>query len=197
MRLDQHIGYGDLIPQVGSFAAMARIFVGAQIVPRPAVERAVAHARDEVRDEVVAKIVALVGGAPEVAGLRMHGEPDAVPEPGCEHAPISSVRIEDEHSRAIGVRALGAAETVRRLPARDRGGIAFTHALAVIRRRSDRDEHLPAIGRKTDVARNVAALHCTPARAGEIAHDHLVLSSRLEYAAAAVIAGHASWLVDI
>src|SRR5258708_31408147 len=138
MRLDQHIGYGDLIPQVGWFAGRARIFVGAQIVPRPAVERAVAYERDEVRDEVVAKIVALVGRAPDVARLRMHGEPDAVPQPGGEHAPISSARIEDEHSRAIGVRAPGAAETVRRLPACDRGGIAFTHALAVIRRRPDR-----------------------------------------------------------
>src|SRR5260370_42568669 len=117
MRLDQHIGYGDLIPQVGSFAAMARIFCGAQIVPRPAVERAVAHARDEVRDEVVAKIVALVGRAPDVARLRMHAEPAAVPQPGGDHAPISSVRIEDEHSRALAVRAPGAADTVRRSPA--------------------------------------------------------------------------------
>src|SRR5229473_614987 len=95
MRLDQHIGYGDLIPQVGSFAAMARIFVGAQIVPRPAVERAVAHARDEVRDEVVAKIVALVGRAPEVARLRMHGEPDAPPRPcaACQRAIAAASRL--------------------------------------------------------------------------------------------------------
>src|SRR5262252_8838229 len=39
MGLDQHVGYGDLVLEVGPFAAMARIFVGPQIVPRPAVER--------------------------------------------------------------------------------------------------------------------------------------------------------------
>jgi hypothetical protein len=43
---------------------MSRIFVGAQIVPRPAVESAVAHTRNEVRDEIVAEIAALVGLAP-------------------------------------------------------------------------------------------------------------------------------------
>jgi len=33
MRLDQHVGYGDLVLQVWPFAPMSRIFVGPEIVP--------------------------------------------------------------------------------------------------------------------------------------------------------------------
>src|SRR5215469_9093264 len=76
---------------------MSRIFVRAQIVPRPAVESAVTHTRNEVGDEIVAEIVALVGRAPEVAGQRVHGEANAISQPTCEHPPIPTLRVEDEH----------------------------------------------------------------------------------------------------
>ena len=54
MSLDQDVGDGDLVLQVRPLATMSRIFVSAQIVPGPAVERAGTHARNEVGDQVVA-----------------------------------------------------------------------------------------------------------------------------------------------
>src|SRR5262245_55678942 len=54
---------------------MSRIFVGAQIVPRPAVESAVTHARNEVGHEIVAEIVALVVRAPQVSRQRCTASP--------------------------------------------------------------------------------------------------------------------------
>src|SRR5262249_35463535 len=71
---------------------------GAQIVPGPAVESAVTHARNEVGDEIVAEIIALVSRAPEVARQRVHGEPNAVSQPTCEHSPIPARRVEHEHT---------------------------------------------------------------------------------------------------
>src|SRR5215468_8984642 len=111
---------------------MSRIFIGAQIVPGPAVESAVSHARNEVGDEIVAEIVALVGRAPEVARQRVHGEPNAVSQPTCEHSLIPARRVEHEHGRAIGLVAPRAPQTMLRLPTRDRGGTAFAHPFPVI-----------------------------------------------------------------
>src|SRR5262249_37320290 len=111
---------------------MSRIFIGAQIVPGPAVESAVTHARNEVGDEIVAEIVALVGRAPAVARQRVPGDPAAVSPPACEPSPIPARRIEHEDSRAIGLVAPRAPQTMLRLPTRDRGGTAFAHPLPVI-----------------------------------------------------------------
>src|SRR5262249_53711411 len=137
---------------------MSRIFVGAQIVPRPAVEGAVTYTRNEVGHEIIAEIVALIGRAPEVARQRVHGEPNAVSQPTCEHSPIPARWVEHEHGRAIGLVAPRAPQTMLRLPTRDRGGTAFAHPLPMIRCRSDRDEHLAAVLGENDVARNMAAV---------------------------------------
>src|SRR5262245_7652205 len=112
---------------------MSRIFVGAQIVPRPAVESAVTHARNEVGHEIVAEIVALVGRAPEIARQRVHGEPDTVSQPAREYSPIPARRVEHEHRCAIRLVAPRAPQTMLRFPTRDRGGIAFAYPLPVIR----------------------------------------------------------------
>src|SRR5215471_13175567 len=111
---------------------MSRIFVGTQIVPRPTVESAVTHTRNEIGDEIIAEIVALVGRAPEVARQRVHGEPNAVSQPTCEHSPIPARRVEYEHGRAIGLVAPRAPQTMLRFPTRDRGGTAFAHPLPII-----------------------------------------------------------------
>src|SRR5262249_59969228 len=92
------------------------IVVGTQIVPRPAVESAVTHTRNEVWHEIVAEIIALVGRAPEVARQRVHGEPNAVSQPTCEHSPIPARRVEHEHGRAIGLVAPRAPQTMLPLP---------------------------------------------------------------------------------
>src|SRR6516165_4092857 len=127
---------------------MTRIFVRADIVPRPSVESAVAHARDEVG----AEIVALVGRASEIAGHRMHGEANAVSQTACEYSPIPALRIEHEHGRAIGLAAPRSPQTMLRFPTCDRGGIALAHPFAVVRCRADRDEHLAAILGESNVA---------------------------------------------
>src|SRR5262249_18026140 len=121
---------------------MTRIFVRADIVPRPSVESAVAHARDEVGDESGAEIVAVVERAPGIAGDRMHGEANAVSQTACEYSSIPGLRIEHEHGRAIGLAAPRSPQTMLRFPACDRGGIALAHTFAVVRCRADRDEHL-------------------------------------------------------
>src|SRR5215831_13577151 len=103
---------------------MSRIFVGTQIVPRPAVESTVTHTRNEVGDQIVAEIIALVGRAPEIARQRVHSEPNAVSQPTCEHSPIPARPVEHKHGRAIGLVAPRAPQTMLRLPTRDRGGTA-------------------------------------------------------------------------
>src|SRR5262249_1161014 len=108
---------------------MSRIFVGAQIVPRPAVESAVTHARNEVRPEIVARTVALVVRAPQVSRQGVHGKPNAVSQPAREYSPIPARRVKHEHGRAIGLVAPRAPQTMLRLPTCDRGGIAFAHPL--------------------------------------------------------------------
>src|SRR6202011_4586218 len=60
VRLDQHVRDGDLVPELAPLAAMVRILVGAEVKPRPAIESALAHARDEIRHQIIAEAVALV-----------------------------------------------------------------------------------------------------------------------------------------
>src|SRR5215831_12268704 len=197
MRLDEHVGNSDLVLQVRPFAAMTRIFVRADIIPRPSVESAVTHARDEVGNEIVAQIVALVGRAPEITGHRMHREANAVSQPAGEYSPISALRIEHEYRRAIGLAAPRGPQTVLRFPACDRGGVALAHPFPVIRCRADRDEHLAAILGESNVTRNVSALHRAAARVGKIAHDHLGFAARLEVAVAIWIADHRAGVGDV
>jgi hypothetical protein len=108
------------------------VFVGAEIVPGPAVERPVAHARHEIGHEIVAEIVALVGRAPEVAVLRVHGKAHTVAQPAGEYAPIAALGIEHEHGRAVGLVAPGAAQAMLRFPPRDRRGVALSHPLTSV-----------------------------------------------------------------
>jgi hypothetical protein len=65
-------------------------------------------------------------------------------------------------------------------PAGNRGCVAFSYFLRDIRCRSDGNEHLPAVLREQDIARDVAALDAAPARVGKAAHDHLRFSARFE-----------------
>src|SRR4051812_10012105 len=111
---------------------MSRIFIGAQIVPRPAEESAITHPRNKVGNEIVAKTVALVGRAPEVASHRVYGEADAISHPACEHSPILALRVKHEYGRATGLVAPRAAQTMLRFPTCDGGSIAFAHPLPII-----------------------------------------------------------------
>src|SRR5262249_49443604 len=143
---------------------------------------AVAHPRDVVGDEIVAEPVALVDRAPEIAGLRMNAEPHAVAQPAGKHAAVLPVRIEHQHRGAIRVVAPRGAEAALTVPALDLGRAELLHAFADVRRRTDRDEHLPAVAREGDVPRDMSTLDAAASGAGEGAHDGLGPCTRLEIA---------------
>ncbi len=58
---------------IGTGLRKSRVLVPAHVVPGPAVETAFLDRRDVVGDEVVAEVVALVGGAPELSGGGVEG----------------------------------------------------------------------------------------------------------------------------
>src|SRR4029077_1527220 len=64
MRFNQNVGQRYLVLKVGALAAVMRIFIPADVIPRPAEEGAFAHPRDVIGRQVVAEVVALVGRAP-------------------------------------------------------------------------------------------------------------------------------------
>src|SRR5262249_13582021 len=92
MRLDKSIRHWSLVLEFRLRAAMLRIFIGADVVPGPAVERALAYARDIIGRHVVAQSVAFVGRAPQRA-VRRDGRADAVAQPGGEGPFVSALRI--------------------------------------------------------------------------------------------------------
>ena len=116
MGLDQHVGNGDLVGQVGTLIPEARILVGADIVPGPAVEGAGPHPGDIVRRNVVAQQVAFVDGAPDVPGLRMNGQADTVADAGGVDLLVVAQGIERQHVGAVGLLVPGRAQGVRRGP---------------------------------------------------------------------------------
>src|SRR5450756_2285320 len=86
MRLQQHIGNGDLALEVGTLPGVMGILVVADIIPGPSVERPFAYPRHVIRHQIVAERVALVGRAIEVAGFGMNRETDAVTDAGGKDA---------------------------------------------------------------------------------------------------------------
>ncbi len=155
----------------------------ADIVPRPAIEPALAHPRDVIGRQIVAEPVALVGRAPEIAGLRLDGEADAVAQAGGEAAPIAAAGIENENVGAAILIAPARAEPMRRLPTTKLVRTFPRHALCDVRGRADRDEHALAVRREHDVARRMAAI-------GKTRNDLLRRAARLEVAAAIGKAQH-------
>jgi hypothetical protein len=61
---------------------LVAIVIRAHVIPGPAVESAVTHTRNEVRNEIVAEAIPLVGRAIQVPRHRVHGEPNAVSQRG-------------------------------------------------------------------------------------------------------------------
>jgi hypothetical protein len=68
MGLQQNVWHADAVAQGGFLPGMMRILIAADIEPRPAVEGAFAHPSYKIGHKVVAKAVALVDRAPELAG---------------------------------------------------------------------------------------------------------------------------------
>src|SRR5216684_4507120 len=104
---------------------VAWILVATDIKKRPAVEGALAQPRYVIGRQVVAKLVALVDGAPKIAGAGSDRHPRTVAQAGREHPLVLALRREDKD---VGTPLLG-------IVPRD------------VAARSDRDEHPHAVRR--------------------------------------------------
>src|ERR1700730_3294635 len=103
MRLTQDVGDRHLVLQIGPLALVPGIFVAADIEPRPAIKRIFADARHVVGHEVIAEAVALIGGAPGRADLRLDRQADAITDSGRKYFLILAIGVERQHRRAIGL----------------------------------------------------------------------------------------------
>src|SRR3982074_2018224 len=82
VRLDQNVGNGGFPLQIRPFADAPRIFVAADIEPRPAVECPFAHTRDVIRHQIVSRAVAFIGRAIQVSVGWMNSETNAIADTG-------------------------------------------------------------------------------------------------------------------
>src|SRR6266702_7087475 len=177
MRLDQNVGHSDLVLEVGPRSPVARVLVGADVIPGPAVEGAFAHAGDVVGREIIAEAIALVGRAPKLAGHRVHRHADAIADAGCESSLALALRIEDEHVGAVGLGSPGRAQGLLLLPPAERRLIGSAQAVAGIGGGAHRDEHPRAVLGEDDVAGRVTS-------GREPGDDNLRPAVRLHLAAA-------------
>src|ERR1700683_2033163 len=116
MGLEEQVRNSDLVFEIGTLATMTWILVGADVIPGPSVERAVAHAGDVVGRNVVPEAVALVGRAPHRAVNGFNRHADAVANPGRVYATILTLRIECENVGAVGLVSRRGPKRVIRLP---------------------------------------------------------------------------------
>src|SRR5579864_406944 len=161
--LQDHVRSDDFVFQLRVLAGVARIVEAAHVIPRPAVEAAFLDVGNVVGNQVVAQAIALVGGAPNLAGLGMHLQPHAVADAVGIDAHAAAIRIEFQDIRAV--KFLGI--VVRILDV----GV-----------RSHRDVHLLAIAREGDVPSPVSLAAELSGSAGQIGNDHLLGSGRFQIA---------------
>ena len=91
--LEEHIGDGDPVFQIAVLAFVARIFMAADVKPRPAIEGAFLNMRRVIEGSVVSKAVSLVDDGPEFACGGLKGNAGG----------ISNARREDFFVRAVGI----------------------------------------------------------------------------------------------
>src|SRR5262249_31642895 len=126
MGLEQDVGHRDLVLEVGAFSFVARIFVAADIVPRPAIEGAFTNPCDVVRWNVIADRVALVGRAPQVA-IGADRKPYAVANTRGVNPAVAAVGVERQHGGAISFVAPRGAERMLRRPCGELCRIKLSH----------------------------------------------------------------------
>ena len=148
MRVEQNVGRDDFGFSSGCLPSWRGSCCAAHVPPRPAVEAALLDVGDVVGDEVVAQGVALVGGAPELAGGGVDGLADAV-----AHAPGVDL---DELALGRELEDVGAVKFFR-------VGVGVVD----IGVRADGGEQLAAVRGEDEVAGPVAAAAQTAA-AGQI-----------------------------
>src|SRR5215813_15065838 len=99
--MKDYVGRDDFGLKFGMLSFVARILAAAHVPPRPTVESTFLNASDVVGNEIIAKSIAFVDGAPEVADFGLHREANTVADPVGENAHGGAVGIEFENVRAI------------------------------------------------------------------------------------------------
>ena len=161
----------------GTGVLEARVEVAAHVVPGPAEEAAFGDAGHVVGDEVVAEVVALVGGAPERAGDGVDGLADAV----ADAVGVDLLKL------AVGgeLEDVGAVELAG-------VGVGVVHIGAG----ADRDEQVFAVLGEDDVAGPVAAARELRV-AGDDRNDGLDWSHRVQVARVIREALHAGGVANV
>ena len=91
--LEEHIGDGDAVFQISVLSFVSRIFMAADIKPRPAIEGAFLDVRRVIEGSVTSEAVSLVDDGPELACGRLKGYAGG----------ISNARRQDFFVRAVGI----------------------------------------------------------------------------------------------
>src|SRR5271155_202381 len=92
---------------IGAGLRKARILVAAHVVPGPAVETTFLDRGDIVGDQVIAEIVALVGGAPQLAGGGVNGFAHTIADAGGVHLDELAFGRELEYVGAVELLRVG------------------------------------------------------------------------------------------
>src|SRR4051812_16913282 len=82
-------------------AFVTRVLMLSHVVPRPSVKTILFNVSDVVGDEIIAEVVALVDGAPELPGLRMDGDANSVANARGVNAFVLSVGSESQYVCAM------------------------------------------------------------------------------------------------
>src|SRR5437868_1848293 len=135
MRLHQHIRNECFGGQLRMFAAMPRVFVSANVKPRPAVKSAGLNVTDVVRYEIFAEIVTFVRAHPQFVSSRPKCDPHGIANSPGENLFARTIRIKLENACSL----------------------AFRGIVRIIRAGAHRDIHLLSIRRKNDIARPMTA----------------------------------------
>ncbi len=92
---------------VGAWLGKPRVLMTAHVVPRPAEESALRHAGHVVRNQVIAQVVPLIGGAPQLSRAGIDGFTHTVPDSVCIDLNELALRSELQHVRAVELTGVG------------------------------------------------------------------------------------------
>ena len=154
VRLKQHVRHLNFIFQLGVLAQVTRVLVAADVVPGPAIKAALLDVRDVIGRKVVAKLVTLVDGRPELARLRVYRDSHRVADAPRVHA----------QAGAVGIRLKDV---------RPPGFYGIVVGIVGVRARPHRHEHPLAIEREREIACPVAAASQAPV-ARQFGNDDLL-----------------------
>src|SRR5690606_24625534 len=93
MRLQEHIRNRHPSGKIGPGALMARVLIGANVIPWPTVECPIPYSRGVLERNVVPKTVTLVDDAPQRTRLRLHGHSGTIAQAPGHHPATAAAPI--------------------------------------------------------------------------------------------------------